>query len=109
MLNVFKGFSKKVKENKVFKILWDNKKSLLILSIVSFLLIATYSFLETSNKSYMNLTMSYPGAEKGENPDGSRFNVFEFKSDEVINRALETGKINNMTVEEIKDRVDIYA
>lgn len=44
------------------------------------------------NKVSMTLSISYQGIEKGLNPDGTKFNVFEITSSEVLNRTL--SKIN---------------
>jgi hypothetical protein len=93
----------------MFKTLWKNKNKIIFFTIVCFIFTAGYNFLLTSNKATMTLTISYPGTEKGENPNGTRFNVFEIKSSEVIDRAISNRGLDGLTVDDIRNRIDIYA
>ncbi|MFA7636498.1 MAG: hypothetical protein WCX81_01900 [Monoglobales bacterium] len=67
-----------------------------------------YNFLVGYNKLTMSMSLNYPIAEKGLNPDGSRFNVFEIKSAEVLDRVLEKYSETGITVDELRSRIDVY-
>ena len=55
----------------------------------------------------MTISLNYPGAEQGLNPDGSRFNISEMSNDEIIDEAKSGLKMSKMTNEEIKERLFI--
>lgn len=61
------------------------------------------------NMRIMTLTLNYSGIEEGLNPDGSKFNIFEMTSNDVLNRTVANLNIPNLTVDDLKDRIDIYA
>ena len=60
---------------------------LLVMVMVSAVLGELYYYLITSKTVSMVISLNYPGAEKGLNPDGSRFNISELTSDEILNEA----------------------
>ncbi|HHV12442.1 MAG TPA: hypothetical protein GXX75_19390 [Clostridiales bacterium] len=77
--------------------------------IVSFILIFilgmsvnAYKVLSTVK---MNLTFSYQGIEKGLNPDGSKFNVFEIKSKDIINSVYEELHGSGLSIDEINNNI----
>ena len=69
---------------------------------------AAFNFLASYNKLIMSMWLNYPAAEKGLNPDGTRFNVFEIKSVEVLDKALEKYNTTGITVDELRSRIDVY-
>jgi len=93
----------------MFKILYRRKKLIIITTLMFTFVSATYNFLALYNKLTMTLSLNYPAAEQGLNPDGTRFNVFEIKSDEVLDRAIANFNSVGITVDELRDRIDIYA
>ena len=66
-----------------------------------------YHFFILSNIRTMTISLNYPGAEQGLNPDGSRFNISEMSNDEIIDEAKSGLEMNKMTNAEIKDRLFI--
>ena len=73
------------------------------------LLGGTYNFLASYNRQGMTLTLSYSGSEKGYNPDGSKFNIYEIKSDAIISEMLSRMDIDELTTPFVKTRITIEA
>ena len=71
---------------------------------------AGYTILGQVNKVSMTLSISYQGIEKGLNPDGTKFNVFEITSSEVLNRTLSKVNVPGLTVDALqRPALNIYA
>ena len=77
--------------------LFKKKYFLFILLIVMLFAVMGegYHFLILSNMKSMTVSLNYPGAEQGLNPDGSRFNISEMSDDEILNEAKNGLKIEN--------------
>lgn len=94
------------------KRLFQTLKKNWVLIIAATLIITTVytavDFLINYNKLTMSMSLNYPSAEKGSNPDGTRFNIFEIKSAEVLDRALEKYNKTGITVDELRSRIDVY-
>lgn len=89
--------------------LFKKKYFLFILLIVMLFAVMGegYHFLILSNMKSMTVSLNYPGAEQGLNPDGSRFNISEMSDDEILNEAKKGLKIENNDNEKIKSRIFI--
>lgn len=89
--------------------LFKKKYFLFILLIVMLFAVIGegYHFLILSNMKSMTVSLNYPGAEQGLNPDGSRFNISEMSDDEILNEAKKGLKIENTDNEKIKSRIFI--
>lgn len=89
--------------------LFKKKYFLFILLIVMLFAIMGegYHFFILSNMKAMTMSLNYPGAEQGLNPDGSRFNISEMSNDEILNEAKKGLKIENIDNDKIKSRIFI--
>ena len=89
--------------------LFKKKYFLFILLIVMLFAVMGegYHFLILSNMKSMTVSLNYPGAEQGLNPDGSRFNISEMSNDEILNEAKKGLKIEKNNNDEIKSRIFI--
>ena len=67
----------------------QNKKRLLSITILFFIFISIGSYLFNSRESILTISLNYKEAAEGLNPNKSRFNIFDIKSDKVLNRTLE--------------------
>ncbi|MCK9478231.1 MAG: hypothetical protein M0R40_01845 [Firmicutes bacterium] len=86
-----------------------NRKRFIIAFTVLFVCVsAGVNFLAKYNRQTMILTLSYEGTNRGLNPDGTRFVISEIKSESILDDALKHANLNNYTVSDIKDRIDIY-
>lgn len=80
----------------------------LLLVVFSFSIIGElYHFLILSNITSITISLNYPGAESGLNPDGSRFNISEMTSGEMLNRAKAGLNMEKIPNDEIKKRLFI--
>lgn len=105
-MRILKQLYKKFRE----KIQFFEKKAIIISLCVIFVLslgMTLYTGIKTSYINYMTVTLNYEGAKEGLNPDGSRFNIAEIKSDEVLKSAINKLGDNSISVEDVKDRVSI--
>ncbi|NLB80359.1 MAG: hypothetical protein GX800_01780, partial [Clostridiaceae bacterium] len=68
----------------------------------------SYNFLASYNKLTMVMSLNYPNAEKGLYPDGTRFNIFRIKSEQVLDRAISNFSENGITVDRLRNRIDVY-
>lgn len=93
----------------ILKTLWKKRIIIVAATLVVALLGMGYTILGQVNKVSMTLSISYQGIEKGLNPDGTKFNVFEITSSEVLNRTLSKINVPGLTVDALKDRLNIYA
>ncbi len=92
----------------MLKKIYEQKIFVIILTIIVAIIISTYNFLINYNKLTMTLSLNYINIEKGLNPDGTRFNVFEIKSKNVLDKVLAKCNTTGMTVDELRSRIDVY-
>lgn len=55
----------------------------------------------------LNISLNYPEASKGLNPNGSRYNASQILSDDVLQRAIEYGGFQNIEVEDLKSALHL--
>lgn len=53
------------------------------------------------------ISLNYKDASKGLNPDGSRYNMSEILSDDVLERAIEIGAFENVSVSALKQSLSL--
>lgn len=83
---------------------------LIIVSVVVCALMGSFGrYVISANRQSMILSLCYSGIDKGLNPDGSRFNIFELKSDAVLNAAIQKVNIQGLTVDYLRNRIDIFS
>ncbi len=86
-----------------------------IFVLVSFLILAlvlcsVYYFLNTHNTASIVLSLDYEEASKGLAPNGTRFNIFEIRSGEVMDRLIEyAGLEGKITPEELGACISVKA
>lgn len=54
------------------------------------------------------ITLNYDLASKGLNPNGTRFNPTDILSDEVLNRAVQKGALENITARDLKEALQVW-
>lgn len=54
------------------------------------------------------ISLNYEEASKGENMNGSRYNMSEMVSEDVVKRALEKGAIENVSVSDMQAALSVY-
>ena len=93
---------------KIFFIVLSNIKSILVFVCVFAVMWTIISYVGSFGKKTVILSLNYEEASKGQNPNLTRCNVYELKSDEVMERVIEyAGLQDDITAEELADHVDI--
>lgn len=87
-----------IKKEKLKK---NAKKGILfcLLFLVSF---GVINFLEHRLQNSITIGLNYAEASQGLNPNGTRFNSYEIIDDEVLEQAIEDGKLGGVSVEELR-------
>ena len=93
-----------------WRVLNLSKKKVAMILAISLVLSVVLTTVQEISSSYINsmiVTLNYEGAKEGLNPDGSRFNISEIVSDEVLKKAISVMGDNSLTVEGLKSRITI--
>lgn len=93
----------------MFKIIDPKRKYLyLFLLLIGFVFLLGTYFINKETASSMVISLNYELASKGLNPNHTRFNSYEIKSDEVIGEVIRKLKIENkISQEELLDCIEI--
>ncbi len=87
---------------------WKRKIRLLILAVAVFIMLVSWSARGYGQSSTGEITLSYSNAFKGLNPNGTRFNIYDFTSDEIIVPFLEETRLGEfLTADEMVDCISI--
>jgi len=84
---------------KKFRIVWR--------ASVFFLLLAASVIGDQWQNASLTIALTYPEASAGLNPDGSRYNMSNILSDEVLEDAILFGGFENLTVEDLKSALNV--
>ncbi|MCC8169696.1 MAG: hypothetical protein LIO59_04945 [Oscillospiraceae bacterium] len=89
-------------------ITWSNKRNIAV-SMIVFIIAATVAFAFFRQETVrVNLSLNYEEASKGQNPNRTRYNVYEFKSDEVMQMAIDYAGLGDViTPEQLSQNIDI--
>ncbi len=83
-------------------------KGVLFLIALFFLFFSGIVVSETSRQNAsLHIALTYPEASQGLNPNGSRYNMSNILSDEVLKAAIEFGGFENLTVDELRSSLDL--
>ena len=94
--------------SRIFRLMKKRYLAFMIFVITAFSLAGEmYHLLILSNLKGMVVTLNYTGAEKGLNPDGSRFIMSEITNDNILNAAKKGLKIEKQSNNEIRQRLFI--
>ena len=97
--NIFKRF--------LFIVLSNIKTIVVLMCVFVFIsLIVTYT--GSFNKKSVVLSLNYEEASKGQNPNLTRYNVYELKSDRVMERVISNAGLQDvLTPTELSEHIDI--
>ena len=97
--------SKKVRKRKIIK--KRNSAGWLVTGLVLvFIVCCLIAVYQMTNSKYVIITINSDSVSRGQNPDGTAFDIYEILSDEVLTAASE--KLNgSMSVEELKQHLSV--
>lgn len=84
------------------------KKGWIVVFTLLFLFFSTIVAAESNQHSAsLNIALTYKEASNGLNPNGSRYNMSDILSDEVLENAISYGGFSGITVAELENALDI--
>lgn len=78
-----------------------------LICLVYFLLLMTSLMLAPSFAS-IKVSLNYAEASKGQNMNGTRYNMSEILCDDVLERTIKKGAFKNVTVDQLKETLVVY-
>jgi hypothetical protein len=99
-----------IKTKKLITAIWKHKLMFIILSIAFLAIgVGTVHLINANVKqAQIRIALSYPGIEKGLNPDGSRFDVSQIKEPEIIGNIIEKGTLpDKLQLTDIRSMIEI--
>lgn len=95
---------------KLFMYVWQRKWRIFIVSVLVTAVFFAGSCYNTYYTESMLVSFIYPNSEKGKYPDGTRFNIYDMLSDEVIRSAVELYNAETdkrITVSDVEDGIAV--
>ena len=79
--------------------------------LLCFIITMTYGIFnhfELKKSVHAVISLNYSEASQAQNSNGTRYNMAEIISDEVVERAIEKGALKNVTVKQLKNCLTVY-
>lgn len=73
---------------------WENKHRIIAACFVLLILLSTLNYLQNTSAASVQMSLNYSEAANGLNPNSTRFNIHEFTSDEVMQKAIDYAGLN---------------
>ena len=83
------------------------KISLILAAVVLTVFYALITSGQAKQAATVSITLTYPEASYGLNPNGSRYNMSEVLSEEVLQEAIAFGGFTDITVDELQQSLDV--
>lgn len=88
--------------------LWRNKFLILLFTVIFMVALSAGYYIKRGDNIITTMSLNYQEGSKGLNPNSTRFNVYELKSNEVLKRALEyMGVEDRITIDEFAKNITI--
>lgn len=95
-------------KNNLINFMHIYKKKIIICSFLFFILFCSLFILNKNRTINIHISLNYKEASNGLNPNKSRFNIFDIKSDSVLERTLELAGIkNSYSVDDLSNDITI--
>lgn len=93
---------------RILFIVLSNIKTIVVLMCVFVFLSLIVTYTGSFNKKSVVLSLNYEEASKGQNPNLTRYNVYELKSDRVMERVISNAGLQDvLTPTELSEHIDI--
>ena len=101
-----------LEDSNIFKrilfIVLSNIKTIVVLMCVFVFISLIVTYTGSFNKKSVVLSLNYEEASKGQNPNLTRYNVYELKSDRVMERVISNAGLQDvLTPTELSEHIDI--
>ncbi len=74
--------------------LWENKHRIIAACFVLLILLSTFHYLQNISVASVQMSLNYSEAADGLNPNSTRFNIHEFTSEDVMQKAIDYAGLN---------------
>lgn len=81
---------------------------IILICFVTTLIYGIFNHYDLKKNVYAVISLNYSEASQALNSNGTRYNMAEIISDEVVKRAIEKGALENVTVKELKNCLCVY-
>ena len=81
---------------------------ILLLCFVITLVFSFFNHFQLKKSALAVISLNYSEASQAQNSNGTRYNMAEIISDEVVKRAIRKGALENVTVKQLKDCLSVY-
>lgn len=93
---------------RILFIVLSNIKTIVVLMCVFVFISLIVTYTSSFNKKSVVLSLNYEEASKGQNPNLTRYNVYELKSDRVMERVISNAGLQDvLTPTELSEHIDI--
>lgn len=93
---------------RILFIVLSNIKTIVVLMFVFVFISLIVTYTGSFNKKSVVLSLNYEEASKGQNPNLTRYNVYELKSDRVMERVISNAGLQDvLTPTELSEHIDI--
>ena len=93
---------------RILFIVLSNIKTIVVLMCVFVFISLIVTYTGSFNKKSVVLSLNYEEASKGQNPNLTRYNVYELKSDRVMERVISNAGLQDvLTPTELSEHIDI--
>lgn len=93
---------------RILFIVLSNIKTIVVLMCVFVFISLIVTYTGSFNKKSVVLSLNYEEASKGQNPNLTRYNVYELKSDRVMERVISNAGLQDvLTTTELSEHIDI--
>lgn len=80
----------------------------ILVCFVTTLVYGIFNHVELKKSVHAIISLNYSEASQAQNSNGTRYNMAEIISDEVVDRAIKKGALKNVSVKQLKDCLVVY-
>lgn len=81
---------------------------IILVCFVTTMMYGVFNHFELKNSVHAVVSLNYSEASQALNSNGTRYNMTEIISDEVVEKAIENGALKDVTVKQLKDCLVVY-
>ena len=81
---------------------------IILVCFVTTMIYGIFNHIELKKSVHAIVSLNYSEASQAQNSNGTRYNMAEIISDEVVDKAIKKGALKNVTVKQLKDCLVVY-
>ncbi len=98
----------RTERTQIFKTAEYFNAGIILLCFVTTLVYGVFNHFELKKSVHAIVALNYSEASQAQNSNGTRYNMAEIISDEVVERAIEKGALEDVTVKQLKNCLVVY-